>query len=217
MSTATLTISSKNYSSWSLRGWLMCRIAGLDFTEESVDIDDVDSRQELLLLSSSFLVPRLTIDEVTVWATLAIGEHLNEQFPEAGLLPADPAARAHCRAISGEMHAGFHNLRSAMPMNIRARHDSFPLFTGVRPDIERIKTIWADCLAAYGGPFLFGQPTIADAMYAPACTRFLTYGVELQPELQTYRDHVLQWEPMREWIAAAEAEPDRIAEFEAEF
>ncbi len=217
MTNATLTISSKNYSSWSLRGWLMCRLAGLDFEEEQIDIDDVDSRQELLLLSSSFLVPRLTMGDVKIWATLAIGEHLNEQFPEAGLLPADPVARAHCRAISGEMHAGFYNLRSALPMNIRARYSSFPVFSGARPDIQRILKIWTDCLETYGGPFLFGPPSMADAMYAPACTRFRTYGVKLPPALDDYCDILLAWGPMAEGVKAAEVEPERISEFEVEF
>lgn len=217
MDNATLTISSKNYSSWSLRGWLLCRMAGLDFTEETVDIDDPDSRQELLLLSPSFLVPHLKIGPVEVWATLAIAEHLNEMFPEAGLLPSEPVARAHCRAVSGEMHAGFPNIRSAMPMNIRARYASFPIFSGTRPEIDRIKTIWTESLERSGGPFLFGTPTMADAMYAPACTRFRTYGVKLPPALDDYCDMLLAWGPMEEWVKAAEVEPERISEFEVEF
>src|SRR4051812_36387513 len=122
MANATLTISSKNYSSWSLRGWLLCRMAGLEFREERVDLDDPETRQELLLLSPSVLVPRLTHNDVTVWDTLAIAEYLAEIAPEAGLLPAGRARRAHCRSVSGEMHSGFHNLRSALPMNLKARH-----------------------------------------------------------------------------------------------
>src|SRR6478672_9785251 len=117
MSGAVLTISSKNYSSWSLRGWLLCRMAGLDFEETPVPIDDPSARAELLLLSPSFLVPCLTHDGAKVWDTLAIAEYLAELKPEAGLLPADRIARAHCRAISGEMHSGFSNLRAALPMN----------------------------------------------------------------------------------------------------
>ena len=137
MARATLTISSKNYSSWSLRGWLLCRMAGLEFEEQPVDFDDPDSRQELLLLSPSVLVPRLTHGAVTVWDTLAIAEYLAEIRPKAGLLPADRAARAHCRAISGEIHSGFYNLRSALPMNLKARHKAFKIFSGARPDVER--------------------------------------------------------------------------------
>ena len=111
---ATLTISSKNYSSWSLRGWLLCRMAGLSFQEKILPSDDPSIRAELLLLSPSFQVPRLTHDGVSVWDTLALAEYPNELYPKAGLLPAEPKARAHCRSISGEMHSGFANLRSAL-------------------------------------------------------------------------------------------------------
>ena len=121
MAEASLTVSSKNYSSWSLRGFLLCRMAGLAFAERVAPIDDPATRAELLLLSPSFLVPCLEHGPVKVWDTLAIAEYLNEIKPEAGLLPADPAARAHCRAICGEMHSGFANLRSALPMNLKAR------------------------------------------------------------------------------------------------
>ncbi len=216
--TATLTISSKNYSSWSLRGWLLCRMAGLEFEEERIDIDDPEQRQELLLLSPSVLVPRLTHDGVTVWDTLAIAEYLAESMPGAGLLPADRAARAHCRAVSGEMHSGFHNLRSALPMSLKARHKSFKIFSGARPDVERIKTIWSECLEAYGGPWLFGaSPTVADAMYAPVCTRFRTYAVELEPPLAGYCDAILAWPLMQEWTQDALAEPEDIIELDVEF
>lgn len=217
MSVAELTISSKNYSSWSLRGWLLCRMAGLEFKEKLVDIDAPETRRELLLLSPSVLVPRLTDGEVVVWDTLAIAEYLAELKPEAGLLPADRVARAHCRAVSGEMHSGFHNLRSALPMNLKARHKSFKIFSGARPDVERIKEIWTECLERWGGPFLYGAPTIADAMYAPVCTRFRTYAVELPPALQAYCDHIFDWAPMQEWYQAALAEPDEILELEVEF
>lgn len=217
MAEATLTISSKNYSSWSLRGWLLCKMAGLDFEEKPVDIDDPEQRQELLLLSPSVRVPRLAHNGVEVWDTLAIAEYLYEIAPGAGLLPDDQAARAHNRAVSGEMHSGFYNLRSALPMNIKARHQSFKIFSGARPDVARIKEIWTECLTRYGGPFLFGAPTMADAMYAPVCTRFRTYAVELEPELQAYCDTIFDWAPMQEWIAAALEEPDEVIELEVEF
>jgi hypothetical protein len=116
---AQITLSSKNYSSWSLRGWLMVKFAGLDVAEALIEHDDLDARQEILLLSPSILVPCLTHDGITVWDTLAIGEYLAEVAPRAGLLPADRAARAHCRAICGEMHSGFSSLRSALPMNLK--------------------------------------------------------------------------------------------------
>ena len=218
MADATLTISSKNYSSWSLRGWLLCRMAGVAFKEVPVDLDDAGARRELLLLSPSVLVPRLTHKKVVVWDTLAIAEYLNEVFPKAGLLPKDQAARAHCRAVSGEMHSGFHNLRSALPMNIKARHEKFKVFTGARPDIERIKAIWTECLEAHGGPWLFGAtPTVADAMYAPVCSRFQTYAVELPPALAAYSSLVLGWDLMKEWSEGASAEADEIIELEVEF
>jgi glutathione S-transferase len=217
MARATLTISSKNYSSWSLRGWLLCRMAGLDFEGQRVDIEAEDSRQELLLLSPSVLVPRLTDGAVTVWDTLAIAEYLAEIAPDAGLLPADQAVRAHCRAVSGEMHSGFYNLRSALPMNLKARHKSFKIFSGARPDVERVKTIWTECLNTYGGPFLFGPPTMADAMWAPVCTRFRTYAVELDPALTAYCERIFEWPLIQEWTEAALAEPDEIIELEVEF
>lgn len=213
----TLTISSKNYSSWSLRGWLLCRMAGLDFVEKPVDIDE-SARRELLLLSPSVLVPRLTHGKVVVWDTLAIAEYLNEIAPEKGLLPKAVAARAHCRAVSGEMHSGFHNLRSALPMNIKAHHDSFKIFSGAKPDIERIRAIWSECLKAYHGPYLFGRkPTVADAMYAPVCSRFKTYSVDLEPDLAAYRDLIFDWPLFKEWAEDARAEADEIIELEVEF
>ncbi|MGF0540206.1 glutathione S-transferase [Agrobacterium sp. ES01] len=217
MSQATLTISSKNYSSWSLRGWLLCKMAGLDFTEILVELDD-EARQELLLLSPSVLVPRLTHKDVAVWDTLAIAEYLHELAPEAGLWPKDQAARARCRSISGEMHSGFHNLRSALPMNLKSTHKSFKIFSGARPDVERIKTIWTECLEKSGGPWLFGTtPTVADAMYAPVCSRFRTYSVDLEPLLAAYCETVFSWPLMVEWTNDAIAEPDEIIELEVEF
>lgn len=217
MANAKLTISSKNYSSWSLRGWLLCRMAGLEFDEMQVDINDAHMRQELLLLSPSVLVPRLTHNNVTVWDTLAIAEYLAEIAPEAQLLPADIAKRAHCRAVSGEMHSGFHNLRSALPMNLKAKHEAFKIFTGAKPDVERITAIWTECLDGYGGPYLFGELSVADAMYAPVCTRFNTYSIKLEPKLADYCNRILEWSLMKEWTAAALAEPEEMVELEVEF
>src|SRR5207342_2380797 len=125
MPKAILSISSKNYSSWSLRGWLLCKLAGLEVSEKIVSLDDPSTRAELLLLSPSFLVPCLTHDGVKVWDTLAIAGYLNELKPDAKLMPADRTARAHCRAIAGEMHSGFSNLRSALPMNLKAHYPGF--------------------------------------------------------------------------------------------
>jgi glutathione S-transferase len=217
MPNATLTISSKNYSSWSLRGWLLCKFAGLAFEEQVVPSDDPGVRAELLLLSPSFLVPRLTHGKITVWDTLAIAEYLNDVKPKAGLLPPGRAASAHCRSICGEMHAGFSNLRSALPMNLKAHHPGFTVWAGARADIDRILTIWHDCLSAYGGPFLFGERTMADAMYAPVVTRLRTYDVRLDQPCSGYAERILGLPEMREWCAAAAAEPDELQELEAEF
>jgi glutathione S-transferase len=218
MAEATLTISSKNYSSWALRGWLLCRMAGLDFDEETLPSDDPSIRAELLLLSPSFLVPRLRHGAVTVWDTLAIGEYLNEIRPQAGLLPAERAARAHCRAICGEMHSGFSNLRSALPMNLKAHYPGFKVWAGAQADIDRVVTIWRECLDESKGPYLFGAaPCMADAMFAPVASRFRTYDVKLDPACAGYRDTILAIPFMQEWIAAANAEPDEVEELDVEF
>ena len=218
MAKATLAIASKNYGSWSLRGWLLCKLSGIEFEEVPVSSDDPSTRAELLLLSPSFLVPCLTHDGIKVWDTLAIAEYLNELKPEVGLLPASRAARAHCRAISGEMHSGFSNLRSALPMNLRAHYPAFKVWAGVQADIDRVVAIWRECLAKYGGPFLFGeQPTVADAMYAPVCTRFLTYDVKLDSDCAAYCAAIMALPAMEEWIADAKLEPEELEELDVEF
>jgi glutathione S-transferase len=218
MAEATLVISSKNYSSWSLRGWLLARWSGLDFVEEIASPDDPDVRAELLLRSSSILVPCLIHAGCSVWDTLAIAEYLNEIRPQAGLLPVERTARARCRSISGEMHSGFVALRSALPMNLKARKPGFAIWSEAQADIDRIVKIWADCLESWGGPFLFGaRPTIADAMYAPVCTRFQTYDVRLSGPPAEYCAGILQLPAMLEWIADAAAEPEAVPELDIEF
>ncbi|MCV9937545.1 glutathione S-transferase family protein [Boseaceae bacterium BT-24-1] len=218
MPATTLTISSKNYSSWSLRGWLLCQLAGLEVEEIMLSVDDPSARAELLLLSPSFLVPCLRHDGTTVWDTLAIAGYLDELKPQAGLLPVEVGARAHCRAISGEMHSGFANLRSALPMNLKAHYPGFKLWAGARADIDRVTEIWRDCITSYGGPHLFGERlTMADAMYAPVCLRFLTYDVALDPLSKAYCQTILGWPALQRWIAAAKTEPDELEELDAEF
>ncbi len=217
MATAVLTISSKNYSSWSLRGWLLCKMAGLDFEEEVLSSDDPSTRAELLLLSPSFLVPCLRHEGVKVWDTLAIAEYLAEIRPKAQLLPRDRATRAHCRAVSGEMHSGFHNLRSALPMNLKAHFPGFSVWSGAQGDVDRVLAIWRECLKAHGGPYLFGELSLADAMYAPVCGRFHTYDVKLDATCAAYRDTILGWAPMQEWTAAAKLEPEELEELDVEF
>jgi glutathione S-transferase len=218
MAKPVLTISSKNYGAWALRGWLMCKLAGLDFSEKVISPDDPAMKAEMLLLSSSMLVPSLQHGTVNVWDTLAIGEYLNEIKPKAGLLPADVEARAHCRAISGEMHSGFSAMRGSLPMNIKGHFPGFKIWSRAQTDIDRVVAIWHECLKRYGGPFLFGkQPCIADAMYAPVVTRFLSYDVPLDRECAAYCKRVMALPAMQEWVAAARQEPDEIDELDAEF
>lgn len=213
-----LTISSRNYSSWSLRGWLICKMARLNFTERKLDADDPSARAELLHLSPSFLVPKLDYDRAEVWDVMAIAEFLNEIKPEAKIFPADRNARAHCRAVSGEMHQGFINLRSALPMNIKAKFPNFKIWAGAQGDIDRVVSIWRTCLKTYGGPFLFGvEPTLADAMFAPVCSRLATYDVRLERDVVAYRDHILHWALMEEWAEAAREEPEELEELDVEF
>jgi len=215
---STLTITSKNYSSWSLRGWLLTRFAGLPFSEHVLPPDDPSTRAEILLLSSSILVPCLTHNGIRVWDTLAIAEYLNEVCPEAQLLPADAKARAHCRAVSGEMHSGFSALRSSLPMNLRGSFPNFKIWSRAQADIDRITAIWRECLETYGGPFLFGkQRTVADAMYAPVCTRFKTYDVKIDSICRAYSELMLSQPEMKEWAKAALSEPADIDELDVEF
>jgi glutathione S-transferase len=218
MAKAVLTISSKNYGAWALRGWLMARLAGLEFTEKIIPPDDPAMKAEILLLSSSMLVPSLVHNGVKVWDTLAIGEYLNEIKPKAGLLPAEAKARAHCRAICGEMHSGFATMRGALPMNLKAHFPKFKIWSRAQGDVDRIIAIWRECLGQYGGPFLFGsKPGMADAMYAPVVTRFLTYDVPLDKACAAYCKRVMELPAMQEWVAAAKKEPDEIDELDAEF
>ena len=217
-SIATLALSSKNYSSWSLRGWLLARFAGLDFMETMVSPDDADARRELLLLAPSIRVPCLTHDGARVWNTMAIAHYLDEVCPGAGLFPADRIARAHCRSVCGEMNSGFANLRSSLPMNLKARLPGHKIWGGAQPDIDRIVEIWTECIAAYGGPFLFGERRgAADAMYAPVVTRFLTYDVKLNRPCIEYTRTIMAMPEMVEWIAAARLEPDDIEELDMDF
>jgi glutathione S-transferase len=218
MARTKLTINSRNYGSWSLRGFLLCKMAGLEFDVFVVSSDDPASRAELLLLSPSFLVPCLEHDGLKIWDTLAIAEYLAELKPAAGLLPQERASRARCRSICGEMHSGFNNLRSALPMNLKGHYPGFKVWGGAQADIDRIVTIWRECLAEHGGPYLFGtRPCMADAMYAPVVTRFLTYHVRLDDACTEYCQTIMTLPAMQEWIAAAQAEPEEVEELDVEF
>lgn len=218
MAGATLLISSKNYSSWSLRGFLLARMARLQFEEKVVSADDPANRAELLLQSSSIRIPALEHGGVLIWDVLAIAEYLNETFPKAGMLPADKKARARCRSICGEMHSGFSALRSSLPMNLRLHKPGYRVWSAAQADIDRIIEIWRDCLETWKGPWLFGaHATIADAMYAPVVTRFRSYDVQLDDACERYAAQVMAWPDLQEWTAAAADEPEQIEELDIEF
>jgi len=213
MAKAVLTISSKNYGAWALRGWLMARLAGLPFTEKVISPDDPEMKAEMLLLSASMRVPALDHDGVHVWDTLAIGEYLNEVCPDAGLLPADRAARAHCRAICGEMHSGFSALRSHCPMNIEAQLPDIGALVwrdqaAVRHDVARLSELWTDALSQHGGPMLFGEFSVADAYFAPVCMRLHTYRLPLSEPVAAYVERVRALPGVQAWIQDALAEND---------
>ena len=219
MPDATLTIISRNYGSWSLRGWLLCRFAGLDVEVDELSVDDASARAELLLLSPSFLDPAPRARR-----RRGVGHARDRRVPARAAPGRGPAAgrparaRAHCRSICGEMHSGFANLRAALPMDIRAHHPGFRVYAGAQADIERIQSIWAECLDTYGGPFLFGAtPTVADAMYAPVCTRFATYDIALEEPCADYCDTVLALPDVVDWIEAAAREAEEVSELEVEF
>jgi len=216
----TLIVGNKNYSSWSLRGWLAARLAGIEFDEQVVRLSEPGSRGALLEHSRAGKVPVLKHGRRVIWDSLAIIEYLAEQRPAAGLWPADAEARALARSIAAEMHAGFAALRSHMPMNLRKSLPGLGMGPGVADDIARISAIWQDCRSRFGadggagGPFLFGAASAADAMYAPVATRFRTYGVALDPVAAAYVEAVHAWPAFRQWQAAALAEPWIIPEDE---
>jgi len=218
MTQTILTISSRNYSSWSLRGWLLARMSGLPFDVRVLAADDAAALDELMLRSSSILVPSLLHDGILVWDTLAIAEYLNEVCPQAQMFPADRTARARCRSISGEMHSGFNALRSALPMNLRAHRPGFRILSAARVDIERILTVWRQCLAEWKGPWLFGERRcVADVMYAPVVTRLLTYDADVDAVCAAYCDRTMAVPDMQEWVALAKREVDELAELDVEF
>lgn len=211
MTPLTLIIGNKNYSSWSLRPWLVLRQAGIPFEEVRIPLYGPESAILLTAWSPSGKVPALHDGAIRVWDSLAICEYLHERFPEHHLWPADAAARAVARSVSAEMHAGFGSLREHMSMNIRARYPGKGRTPECLADIERILAIWTDCRARFGGgPFLFGRFGIADAMYAPVVLRFQTYGVALEGAARGYADTVLALPAMQEWVADAQVEPERI-------
>jgi glutathione S-transferase len=212
----TLVIGNRNYSSWSLRGFLAARLAGVAFDEVLVRLSEPGSRDEIFKHSPAGKVPVLKHGARTIWDSLAIIEYLAEIRPDAGLWPGDPATRAHARSICAEMHSGFQALRARMPMNLRKSLPGQGRGRDVALDIERILAIWTDCRARYGalGPFLFGRCSAADVMYTPVATRFRTYVVELDDVAQAYVNAVLLRPDVVEWHEAALEEPWVIPEDE---
>jgi glutathione S-transferase len=209
MAELTLVIGNKQFSSWSLRPWLALKQIGLPFREVLVLLRRPETKAEILKYSPSGKVPYLIDGSLGVWDSLAIIEYLNELRPEARLWPADRAARGLARAISAEMHSGFAALRQHLGMDLKRAPAQGAWPAEAAADIERVQAIWAEARARYGagGPFLFGQFTAADAMYAPVVTRFHRYGVPLDPAQAAYRDAVLALPAMQEWTAAAQKEP----------
>jgi len=204
-----LLIGNKNYSSWSLRAWLALKQTGAPFEEVLIPLDQPTTAQELGRRSPSGRVPCLVDGPLAIWDSLAICEHLAERFPHAGLWPVDPAARAIARSVSAEMHSGFPTVRAQMSMDLRATRPTPPSSAALAQELTRIQALWADCLQRFGqgGPFLFGDACVADAMFAPVVSRFRTYGVPLEGRLSTYADAVWALPAMQEWAAAARAEP----------
>lgn len=207
-----LILGNKTYSSWSLRGWLAARMAGLAFEDVVIPLRKPGTRAEILKYSQAGKVPTLMIDGEPIWDSLAIAEYLAERFPDRGLWPADPAARRLARSVTAEMHAGFLSLRSALPMDLSKHYPGHPVGPEVQADIDRIQEIWRECRTRFGsgGDFLFGDVSIADAFYAPVVARFRTYEVALDAVAEAYCAAVTAWPPMQEWTAAAAEETDVI-------
>ena len=212
MSGVTLVGGNRNYSSWSLRPWILLRHLGLEFADVQLPLDTPQFHAEIERWSPARKVPVLVDGDLRDWESIAIVEYLNEKSGGRAW-PEDFAARAHARAIAAEMHAGFQAPRSAYPMNVRARDRRVRLTPELAAAIARIDAIWTDCRRRYGalGPWLFGAYSAADAMYAPVAFRFRTYGTQgLGAESIAHVDTVVQDPLLQPWLAAAEAEPERI-------
>jgi len=208
-----LIIGNKNYSSWSMRPWLMLRHFGLPFEEQLIELFEPGYKQALMQLSPTGKVPALVDGEVLVWESLAICEYLSERYLDGQGYPTGLAERARCRAYCAEMHGGFPALRSELPMNIRARRRL--LFSDqVLLEIDRLQTLWTQGLQKSGGPWLFAEISIADFMYAPMVMRCLTYGVELSGEAADYRDRLRQLPAVKQWCDEAGTETMRIEQAE---
>jgi glutathione S-transferase len=210
MSKLALVIGNKKYSSWSLRPWILLRHAGANFEEIRIPLYRPESKEQILRYSPSGKVPLLIDGEVKVWESLAICEYVAEHFPSARLWPADSGVRAFARAVASEMHAGFAALRMELPMNCLGPRRGVLPSPEARADIERIAALWRECRARFGagGPWLFGDYGVADAMFAPVVIRFSTYGVSLPQEARSYVATTLADPPLRQWIEAGLAESE---------
>ena len=217
----TLVIGNKNYSSWSLRPWIAMKVAGIAFEEVVISLDATDFKPRVSKISGTGKVPALDDNGIHVWESLAILEYLAERFPAANLWPADPAARAHARAISSEMHAGFLPLRRACPMNMWRPVKKRELNAEAQANVRRIEAMWTECRSRFDqrddGPFLFGAFGASDAMYAPVVARFHTYGVEVDEPSRGYMEAVMALPAWAEWKAAALKEPWVLAEDEVDW
>lgn len=202
-----LHIGSRRYSSWSLRPYLALAQTGEPFETRTILLDRPETKAEIAKVNPAGKVPVLHHDGLVVWDSLAICEYVAELFPSARLWPADRAARARARAISAEMHSGFAPLRRDMPMMLGDHKPGVGHTPDALADAARVMAIWREQLAASGGPFLFGDFTIADAMFAPVVTRFETYGVEVDARCRAYMDAIFAWPAMKQWSADAAAEP----------
>ena len=211
-----LILGNKNYSSWSFRPWIGLRTAGIPFDEEVIPLYGEGSKENILARSPAGKVPILIDGDVRVWESLAILEYAAEKFPAAQLWPADPAARAHARAISTEMHAGFVALRSECGMNMWRPPARKALSDEAKANIARIQALWTDARDRFGagGPFLFGRFTAADAMYAPVVSRFETYAIDVTAPVAAYMDAMIALPAWQEWRRAGLNEPWVIAKFE---
>ncbi len=205
-----LVIGNKNYSSWSLRPWLVLRESGIEFDERRIVLDVETTERELAELGAAARVPVMILDGQTIWDSLAIAETVADRWPDKNLWPEDPALRAHARSISAEMHSGFLALREQMPMNCRAMGRKVTLTDELTADLDRVIAIWSDCYHQYEGEWLFGDFSIADAMYAPVVLRLRTYGINLPESAAHYPRRLLQSQAMQDWLAAAEVETEVI-------
>jgi glutathione S-transferase len=203
----TLYVGSKRYSSWSLRPYLALAHTGAQFDCKTILLDQQNSKANIAKVSASGRVPVLHHDDVIVWDSLAICEYVHELYPNAQLWPADQKLRAKARSISAEMHSSFAPLRRDMAMDIGANRAGQGHTAEALADARRVMAIWREALAASGGPFLFGAFTIADAMFAPVTTRFVTYGVDLDATCRTYVDAIAALPAMQAWVADAAREP----------